>query len=50
MLADLDLPGPLREAGTAVAVAAGGLIAGVGALTGWLAKRRARPDVHDRGS
>ncbi len=50
LLADLDLPGPLREVGTAVAVAAAGLIAGAGSLTGWLAKRRARPDVHDRGS
>jgi hypothetical protein len=50
LLADLDLPVPLREAGTAVAMAAGGLIAGAGALTGWLAKRRARPDADDRGS
>ena len=47
LLADLDLPGPLREAGTAVALTAGGLIAGAGALTGWLTKRRARSDVHE---
>ena len=50
LLADLDLPSPLREAGTAVALTAGGLIAGAGALTGWLTKRRARSDVHDRDS
>lgn len=49
VLADLNLPGPLREAGTAAALGAGSLVAGAGALTGWLARRRASPDLPPSG-
>jgi len=43
LLADRDLPTPVKAAGTAAALAAGGAIAGAVAVTGWLQKRRARP-------
>ena len=43
LLADQDLPTPVRAVGTAAALAAGGAIAGAVAVTGWLQKRRARP-------
>ncbi len=43
-LADTDLPGPVKAAGTAIIFAAGGAMVGAAALTGWLQKRRARPD------
>lgn len=49
LLADRDLPTPVKAVGTAAALAAGGAIAGAVAVTGWLQKRRQRPDVHDRG-
>jgi hypothetical protein len=42
-LADTDLPGPVKAAGTAIIFAAGGAMVGAAALTGWLQKRRARP-------
>jgi len=44
LFADSDLPGPVKVAATAAAVAATGAMAGAPALTGWLQKRRARPD------
>jgi hypothetical protein len=44
LLADTDLPGPVKVAGTAAALAATGVMAGATALTGWLQRRRARPD------
>jgi outer membrane lipoprotein-sorting protein len=47
--ADQDLPTPVKAVGTAAALAAGGAIAGAVAVTGWLQKRRARADFHDRG-
>lgn len=49
LLADRDLPTPLKAVGTAAGLAAGGAIAGAVAVTGWLQKRRARPEPRDRG-
>jgi hypothetical protein len=46
LLADRDLPTPVKAVGTAAGLAAGGAIAGAVAVTGWLQKRRARPDQH----
>jgi hypothetical protein len=43
LLADQDLPAPVRAVGTAAALAAGGAIAGAVAVTGWLQKRRDQP-------
>jgi hypothetical protein len=42
-LADWDLPAPVKAVGSAAALAAAGAVA----ATGWLQKRRARPDVED---
>jgi hypothetical protein len=39
---DRDLPGPVKTAASAAALAAGGAVAGAAALTGWLQKRRAQ--------
>ena len=45
LLADRDLPAPVKAAGAAAVLAATGAIAGAVAVTGWLQKRRARPEA-----
>ena len=43
LLADRDMPTPVKAVGNMAGLAAGGAIAGAVAFTGWLQKRRARP-------